>query len=369
MVKKTGKTKSQTSHTKKSKGLTRIYVIGFGILATIIIVGIIINLSSRKQSVKEGYGDAYHHDAEIHKNTEQRLQLNDSEKQVASNSKNKISIDKSPEPTKESQKHTAEMADEQTKTLIINEINDAINNSGKIRMLSMKMAKLYGIQLLSGYPVDKKQKAIKDLNNTKKVANEIYMALLAFHPASADTEVNKAIKESQAYWYQMEKILSKEPTKEVFAEVLDMSDNLLEKNNTMSKYLESLAPYAQSELINIAGRQQMYSQKLARDYLAANLDIDKEYRIDLMLDAVVEFDSAMLMMEGATENTAKIKGLIKSITKMEWRRVYETATECIESNGVDFNVVMMIKFCDTLLDKTNRLTKLYVGISNHNIKT
>ena len=68
------------------------------------------------------------------------------------------------------------------------------------------------------------------------------------------------------------------------------------------------------------------------------------------------------MMEGATENTAKIKGLIKSITMMEWRKVYETATKCIESNGTEFNVSMMMKFCDTLLDKTNRLTSLYVDV-------
>ncbi len=410
--------KGQVSHTRKSKSLTNIYLIGFSILAIVIIAGVIINLSSRKQSVKERHSDAYRN-AEVHKKAkqsillnnsekqvvsisenkvsldespkftnkvqkhttemtdkqtktltiEQRLQLDNPEKQVASISKNKISIDKSPESTKEPQNHTTKTVDKQTNTLTINEINDAINYSGKIRMLSMEMAKLYGIQVLSDYPVEKKQKAKKDLNDTQKVINKIYMALLAFHPASANAEVNNAIKESQAYWYQMEKLFTKELTKEVFSEVLDMSDNLLEKNNTMSKYLESLAPYAQSELIDIAGRQQMYSQKLARDYLAANLGVDKEYRIDLMLDAVVEFESAMLMMEGATENTAKIKGLIKSITKMEWKKVYETATECIESNGVNFNVVMMIKFCDTLLDKTNRLTKLYVGISNHNIKT
>ncbi len=42
-------------------------------------------------------------------------------------------------------------------------------------------------------------------------------------------------------------------------------------------------------------------------------------------------------------------------------KVYETATECIESNGTKFNVGIMIKFCDTILDITNRLTSLYVG--------
>ena len=108
----------------------------------------------------------------------------------------------------------------------------------------------------------------------------------------------------------------------------------------------------------------MYAQKLSRDYLAASMDIDKEYRIDLMLDAAVEFESTMLTLEGATENTSETNGLIKSITKMEWAKVYETATECIESNGTKFNVPLMVKFCDTLLNKTDRLTGLYMVVSD-----
>jgi hypothetical protein len=191
------------------------------------------------------------------------------------------------------------------------------------------------------------------------------MALLAFPPVLANTEVNKAIKESQAYWHQMEKILSKEPTKEAFSEVLGMSDNLLEKNNTMTKYLESLAPYAQSELIDIAGRQRMNSMKLARDYIAASMDIDKEHRIDSMLESAALFDSAMLTLEVASENTAQIKGLIKSITRMEWRKVNQTVNKCVEDNGTKFNVLIMINFCEKLLKKTDRLTKLYVGISSY----
>ncbi len=314
------------------------------------------------------YGDAYRH-AEIHRKTKQHLQLNDPEKQIASISENKIPLDESPKTTKISQKNTTEMATEQTKPFAINGISDAINYSGVSSMLSMRMAKLYGIQVLKDYPVDEKQKAKKDLNDTKKIANEIYMALLAFPPASVNSEINKVIKESQAYWYQMKKILSKEPTKEAFSEVLDMSDNLLEKNNTMTKYLESLAPYAQLELINIAGRQRMNSMKLARDYLAASMGIDKEHRMNSMLESAALFDSAMLTLEDASQNRSEIKGLIKSITKMEWRKVNQTVSKCLEDNGTKFNVLIMINFCEKLLKKTERLTKLYVGISSYDTKT
>ncbi len=308
------------------------------------------------------YGDAYLH-AEIHRKAKRHLQSNNPEKQVASASGKKTPEGEALESTKKQQELTTEIVVEYTGSFVINDINDAINYSGKTRMLSMKMAKLYGIQVLNDYPTDKKQKAKEDLNDIKGTVNDIYQALLAFPPAAANTEVNKAIKGSLAYWYQMEKTLSKEPTREAFTEVLNMSDNLLEKNNAMTKYMESLASFAHSELIDIAGGQRMNSMRLARDYLAASMDIDKKHRMDNMLEYAASFDSAMLELEGASENTSEIKGLIKSITRMEWRKVNQTVNKCIEDNGKNFNVLIMISFCEKLLLKTDRLTKLYVGLS------
>lgn len=244
----------------------------------------------------------------------------------------------------------------------ITNTGQAIDDSGKTRVLAMKMAKLYGIQVLKNYPSGKKKLAKKNLAKAKKAMSEIYKQLLVYKPIASNKEFTEVVKAAQLSWYRMEKALSIPPSKTGFLDVLDASDTLLDDNEMMTSYAESLSPVPISEIINMAGRQRMYSQKLARDYLAASLDVDKEYRIDLMLDAAIEFESAMLMMEGVTENTSKIKGLIKSITKMEWRKVYKTATECIESNGTKFNVVIMMKFCDTLLDKADRLTSLYTGV-------
>lgn len=251
----------------------------------------------------------------------------------------------------------------QVHAMTLESTEQAINNSGKTRTLSMRMANLYGIQVIKDYPTEKKRLAKKQLDEAKKVMNDIYKALLSYGPVTHKPELARTVKEAQDNWHHMEKMLSKPPTQPAFLDVLDLSDRLLEANEMMTSYMESLSPVPTSEIINIAGRQGMYSQQLARDYLAASLGIDKEYRIDLMLDVAVEFESAMLTMEGSTENTAKIKGLIKSITKMEWRKVYGSVTECIESNGTKFNVGLLVKFCDTLLEKTTRLTGLYIEVS------
>ena len=238
-------------------------------------------------------------------------------------------------------------------------MKEAINYSSKASMLSMRMANLYGIQVLQDYPAEKKQIAKRQLKDAMRTTNDIYRALLTFPPIANQPKLQQRVKMSQDYWFQLKRKISKEPMQVRFLNVIGMSDKLLNRNDTMAKLIELHASDHQSKFINIAGRQRMYSMKLARDYLVASMNIDKEYRMSLMLETANVFDSAMLALEGAPDNTDEIKGLIKSITKMEWRKVYETVNQCIKKNGTKFNLLLMVNFCETLLKKTDRLTTLY----------
>ena len=189
----------------------------------------------------------------------------------------------------------------------INNMSEAINYCGKTRMLSMRIANLYGVLVLQNYPADKKQKAKEQLEYAMSNMDEIYNALIVFSPINNNPELKQKVKLSQDNWLQLKKRLSEKPTKKGFLEVLDNSDSLLRKNDTMTRYLEEQTSDNKSKFINIAGRQRMYSMKLARDYLAASMDIDKERRMGLMLETVNIFDSAMLALEGAPNNTTEIK--------------------------------------------------------------
>ncbi len=243
--------------------------------------------------------------------------------------------------------------------LIINNMAEALNYCDKTRVLSIRMAHLYGIQVLQDYPAERKQNIKKQQEYAINKTDEIYKALLAFAPVASNTALKQKIKLSQDYWFQMEEVLSGKPSKEEFLNVLNMSDKLLAKNDTMRRYLGVQGTVIGTKLINIAKQQRVYSMKLSRDYLAAGMNIDKEHRMNLLLESACIFDSAMLALNGDPDNTDEIKGLIKSITKMEWRKVYEMVGQCIEGNGTKFNLLVMVNFCETLLEKTDRLTMLY----------
>lgn len=253
------------------------------------------------------------------------------------------------------------LAQTPTQSLVIKNWDETMNYSGKTRMLSQRVAHAFGIQANSNMPLDRRQEAKEIMQQAQKELNDIYWALLSFDPIKTQSQAGDAVKAAQAQWRLMENVTFKTPTLDSFREMLAVSDTLLERNEKMTAKLEGLSARKASEIINIAGRQRMFSQKLMKDYLAASMEIDKRRRLDSMLETATEFESAMLVLEGASINTEEIKGAINSISKMEWRKVYQTVTDCVESNGAKFNVVVMVEFCETLLRKADRLTKLYVS--------
>ncbi len=249
-----------------------------------------------------------------------------------------------------------------SQSLTINNLQEAINYSGKTRMLSMRTANQYGFQVCEKMDDERKEEAKKHLAQAQKMMNDIYAALLVY-PTIADQEkLKKVVEDGLEVWRRMEKMLTIQPTIAGFQDIIALSDTLLGKNEAIVKALEEQSSGAKGKLVNIAGRQRMYSMKLARDYLAVSMGIDKEHRMELMLETADKFENAMHVMKDATDNTDKIKGTLKSISRMEWRVAYKSVNEFVKSKGVKYDVVMMFLYCERLLEKTNRLTGLYASL-------
>jgi hypothetical protein len=246
-----------------------------------------------------------------------------------------------------------------SKSLAINNLQEAINYSGKTRMLSQRIANQYGFQVSEKMDAERKQDAKEKLTQAQKLMNDIYSALLAFAPIASQAELKEVVETGQEAWRQMEKKLARQPTKAGFVDILSLSDTLLSRNEAMTQKLTKQSSGSKGGLVNIAGRQRMYSMKLARDYLAASMNIDKANRMELMLETANNFESAIQVMKSASDNTNEIKGMLKSISMMEWRKVYQSVNECVKNKGTTFNVVMMFLYCERLLQKADRLTSLY----------
>ena len=56
----------------------------------------------------------------------------------------------------------------QVQASTVKSTEEAINNSGKTRMLTMKVAKLYGVQVIKDFPVGKKKNYSKGPKRSEK---------------------------------------------------------------------------------------------------------------------------------------------------------------------------------------------------------
>ncbi len=248
----------------------------------------------------------------------------------------------------------------QEDALNIKTISEAVNYSGKTRMLSMRMAMLYAAQISSNISEADKAKAAKSLTEAQVLMETIYTALASYGEIAAKPVVVATVAEGKKRWDRMARLLIKDADQNTLLDILSNSEKVLAANEKMTAAIAGLSTGAKAKAINIAGRQRMYSMRLGRDYLAASIGVDRDNRVDMMLDTAMNFEGAMLELEVVDVNTAEINGMINSISKMEWKRVYAMVTECVESNNTKFRDPIMFKFVNTLLVKANKLTGMYV---------
>ena len=239
---------------------------------------------------------------------------------------------------------------------------EAVNQSGRTRMLAMRVATLYGAQTSEKLPETVKSESGRERIQAQATMNTIYSALSEFEPVSSDTSASQVVADARDIWAKMGRVLSLDPAAPNLLDVLVFSERLLKANEKMTQAVIKATASVDPEIVSIAGRQRMRAMRLARDYIAASIGVDKENRMDMMLETATNFESVMLALQVAEVNTSEITGAINSISKMEWRQVYKSVTECVESNGTKFNELIMLRFTETLLEKTNRLTNLYAGL-------
>lgn len=226
-------------------------------------------------------------------------------------------------------------------------LSTAVNRTARFRALSQRMSKAYAQLYLNILP-----DSAKDILTTTQ-----RLILVGFEDLSKNqypAEIREQINAIQTQAVQLNALVSTPPSKASVTQVAEQGDKMLLLAEAATQALEGLTKQNAVKLINLAGRQRMLSQRMAKNYflMAAALPI-KGLRETLTADSA-DFKRALTTLGAAPISTNSIRNEL-SQAQAQWI-FFESALNR-KPDAMGLNDVATTS--ERLLDVMNNLTGLY----------
>jgi nitrate/nitrite-specific signal transduction histidine kinase len=181
------------------------------------------------------------------------------------------------------------------------DMNEAINKAGRQRMLSQRMGKAY-LALVQGVEPGSAQQV---LDKSMALFDRQLVELKAFAP---NPDIRDTYGKLDAAWGDYKTALvGAAPSKAGAAQVITLDGRMLALANQGTSQYEAASGKPSGRLVNIAGRQRMLSQRMAKYYFAAGLRVDATTAVTELNKARTDFMAAMDTLRNAPEATSRIR--------------------------------------------------------------
>ena len=223
----------------------------------------------------------------------------------------------------------------------------AINIAGKQRMYTQRLLKDYAMVGMGNTFGNPK----KDLASTIRAFDDHLKSLQAY---AKDAATKAALSEEEKAWKPLKKMLKETPDVQKGGELQKKLEVLLKLSDKTTTMFVKASGKASEELVNIAGRQRMLSQRMASLYMLKVWGVSEPEFKEKLDDTLNLFKQSHKRLEKADINTNETKKLLAKVKRsfMFFEMMNRSKSKFVPS--------LIYKKSDDILKKMNRVTELYV---------
>ena len=190
----------------------------------------------------------------------------------------------------------------------IHNYNEAVNIAGKQRMFTQRMLKDYAMAGM-GNTFGNPQEDLKDI-----IAqfDDAQASLMKF---TKNEDTKNAIKKVDELWIELKKELEAAPSKDKVQQLQIKLDELLKNANEATLAFVKESGNSASEIVNIAGRQRMLSQRMAGLYMLQVWGVEDPQFKDKLKDAMTLFSSSLEKLDKYENNSEEIKKILAKVKR------------------------------------------------------
>ncbi|PPE67015.1 type IV pili methyl-accepting chemotaxis transducer N-terminal domain-containing protein [Caldimonas caldifontis] len=226
---------------------------------------------------------------------------------------------------------------------------EAVNRAGQLRMLSQRLVKLYA---LAGAGIEPDDSLERLAQSARRIDDNLaFLGRSLSAPSFGDL-----LSAVQGTWSQLRPSIETEPRLATLADIDALAQELLEQAERLTAVLEQASAAATLHVINVAGRQRMLSQRLAKQVLLAHL-LPGSAGQGALADAVATqkaFEEAQAYLEGLPLADGELRAALAS-AHQSWVTLLDGAHQAGATQGR----VAVARASEILLERLDQLTERY----------